>query len=208
MLAKRDKRRAQIIECARRSFLLNGVINTRMRDIAKQAGIDRKTIFRYFDSKEQLFAAAVHRESEALVEELKQAVDEVEGAVAKLWAFVDFRINFMNRLAMLNEVMLREIPLILPIILGVFRDFRGEIHDLLERILREGIASGDFEIDDVVALARGILFFMRGIDSAILYESEVVGVEYAQREMIRTLLKGIRAGSGAPGGSSKSLQVE
>lgn len=189
---QRDKRRERIIECARRSFSQSGVINTRMRDIAKQVGLKRSTIFRYFDSKEQLFAAVIRRESEALVDELYRAVDECDGAEAKLWAFIETRVTFMQRLAELNHVMVSEIPLIQPLVTNIFKDYRVQMHELLERVLRSGIASGEFQINDVVALSRGILLFMRGIDSAILYESEMAGLEHAQRKMIDTILSAIR----------------
>ena len=42
------------MDAAHEAFLENGYHKTDMRDIAKIAGIDKRTIYRYFDSKEAL----------------------------------------------------------------------------------------------------------------------------------------------------------
>ncbi len=61
---RRDKAatRAALLEAARRRFAEHGYDGTGVRDIAADAGVDATLIFRYFGSKRELFAEAVHIE--------------------------------------------------------------------------------------------------------------------------------------------------
>ena len=53
----RDEMRARILRESLRYFARNGFAGTRIADLARGIGIAQGTIYRYFDSKEDLFAA-------------------------------------------------------------------------------------------------------------------------------------------------------
>jgi AcrR family transcriptional regulator len=59
-VAKRDREatRARLLETARLRFAREGYDATSVRDIARDAGVDATLIFRYFGSKEKLYAEA------------------------------------------------------------------------------------------------------------------------------------------------------
>ncbi|MCX6647069.1 MAG: TetR/AcrR family transcriptional regulator [bacterium] len=54
-----DDRRTQIIEKAAEVFSIRGVTGTRTRDIANACGINEALIYRYFESKEELYREAM-----------------------------------------------------------------------------------------------------------------------------------------------------
>jgi AcrR family transcriptional regulator len=54
-----EKRRAQIIEAARELFIRYGYDGARTKEIAERAGTREGVLYRHFESKEQLFDAAV-----------------------------------------------------------------------------------------------------------------------------------------------------
>jgi AcrR family transcriptional regulator len=56
------RKRRQIIDGARRMFLAKGFDATSMSDIAEEAGVSKGTLYVYFASKEDLFAALVTEE--------------------------------------------------------------------------------------------------------------------------------------------------
>ncbi|MCD9153353.1 TetR/AcrR family transcriptional regulator [Aeromicrobium duanguangcaii] len=60
-----EERRRQLLEAAREEFLRVGPGSARVSDIADRAGVNVALLYRYFDSKEQLF-------EEAIVEPLAQ----------------------------------------------------------------------------------------------------------------------------------------
>jgi AcrR family transcriptional regulator len=69
------ERRSAIIEAARDIFLSKGLASTRSRDIAEAAGVTESLLYRYFSSKEEIFAGAVLEELEGLLAGVQQEVD-------------------------------------------------------------------------------------------------------------------------------------
>ncbi|HEX6444101.1 MAG TPA: TetR/AcrR family transcriptional regulator [Streptosporangiales bacterium] len=57
----RAERRAQILEAATRAFARTGFAHTSLDDIAAEAGITRVLLYRHFDSKADLYRAALDR---------------------------------------------------------------------------------------------------------------------------------------------------
>ncbi|GAA3204840.1 helix-turn-helix domain-containing protein [Actinocorallia longicatena] len=73
---KAEARKSSILSAARRAFIETGDMNgTTIKVIAEHSGISEGVIYRHFASKDQLFY-------EAVVEPLKQAVDELVAATA------------------------------------------------------------------------------------------------------------------------------
>lgn len=54
---EKQQRSNDILEAARRSFEAKGFLNTTLQDVAKEAEISVGLIYRYFDSKEDIFAS-------------------------------------------------------------------------------------------------------------------------------------------------------
>jgi AcrR family transcriptional regulator len=73
-----EARRSSILAAARRAFIESGDMNgTTIKLIAEHSGISEGVIYRHFESKEQLFY-------EAVVEPLKEAVDDLVTATANV----------------------------------------------------------------------------------------------------------------------------
>lgn len=56
---KKKRKRSSILNAAIKLFSENGFAETKVADIAKQAGVSFGTVFTYFDSKEALYEAAI-----------------------------------------------------------------------------------------------------------------------------------------------------
>jgi TetR/AcrR family transcriptional regulator, mexJK operon transcriptional repressor len=82
----RDDRRAAIVDIAHAAFLADGYASTSMSTIAARVGGSKATLYNYFSSKEELFAAVVCKKSEQLQVLLHNA--QVEGG--------DFRSAMQN----------------------------------------------------------------------------------------------------------------
>lgn len=75
--AAKDERREAIVSIANEAFLSNGYAGTSMSAIAAKLGGSKGTLYNYFCSKEELFAAVVERKCEQFLRALYDA--EVEG---------------------------------------------------------------------------------------------------------------------------------
>ena len=63
-----DERRKEILDAARKVFVRDGLQGARTRDIATEAKVNIATLFHYFNSKDELFDAAVLQPLEAFVD--------------------------------------------------------------------------------------------------------------------------------------------
>jgi len=90
-------RRSEILDAARRVFAHRGFANATVDEIAREAGIAKGTIYLYYKSKGDLYAAAAR---EGLLELHDQMVSNVRGAVTafdKVRAFIETKTKYFER---------------------------------------------------------------------------------------------------------------
>lgn len=64
--SRSSTKRSAILDAAQRCFLEHGYASTSMDAVAATAGVSKATIYAHFQSKDQLFAAIVHRRCDSL----------------------------------------------------------------------------------------------------------------------------------------------
>ncbi len=67
-----QKTRALLVDVARQLFAKNGFENTSMNDIAVAANRGRRTLYTYFNSKEEIYFAVIQTELERLYERMEE----------------------------------------------------------------------------------------------------------------------------------------
>ncbi len=65
-----NAKRRQVLDGARKVFLADGFDGASMNEIARIAGVSKGTLYVYFDSKEELFAALIREEKREQAEQL------------------------------------------------------------------------------------------------------------------------------------------
>lgn len=70
-----DPRKTAILRCARKPFMSSGYAATRVEPIAREAGVSTATLYAYYPSKEDLFAAVI-----------QDAADDFERQMSKVGA--------------------------------------------------------------------------------------------------------------------------
>jgi len=148
----------QIIEAALRVFARKGYFNSRVSDIAREAGIAAGTIYLYFDTKEEILITLFREKMAGFVETVRQAIADEHDAVAKHRRLVrlHFRIPAENpEQAQVVHVELRQGQKL----------FRGPANQeiaayfaLIASVFEEGAAAGCFSADLPVKVATKMLF--------------------------------------------------
>jgi len=87
-------KRRQIMEGARTAFLSAGFDGASMNDIARAAGVSKGTLYAYFTSKDELFAAIIRAEKAQAAERL--CAFRREGDVREM--LTDFGVRLMRRI--------------------------------------------------------------------------------------------------------------
>jgi AcrR family transcriptional regulator len=92
----REARRLALIEAAEPVFAERGFAGATMAEIASRAGYSAGNLYNVFDGKEALFRAVVRARGELLLARLREALGRADGLTAKLDAFVEALISFVE----------------------------------------------------------------------------------------------------------------
>ncbi len=79
---QRDVARARIVRAARRALAERGLATT-VDDVAAAAGVSRRTVFRHFTTRENLFAVAIREGLQAYADQLTPAPADGQGGVGQ-----------------------------------------------------------------------------------------------------------------------------
>jgi AcrR family transcriptional regulator len=160
---ERLARRRDILEAARKVFGARGYDGATLDEVAREAEFAKGTLYSYFDSKAELFAALVEYEFEGLLINIKQvlareadAADAARGVIAVLLEFFQSRSDFYRVAMALRDTGKQEEA---KKIRGVVMKRLGEMADLLGGRLAEGIRDGFFKEYD----ARFLGFLLLGV---------------------------------------------
>jgi TetR/AcrR family transcriptional regulator len=94
----KETRRAQILQAARGVFVASGLQGARIAEIAQEAQVNEALIYQHFDSKDELFAAAV-------VEPLQQIIEDTHEAIVRTRGLPDSYSHVRFLLGVLMESM-------------------------------------------------------------------------------------------------------
>lgn len=93
----RQKRRRQILDAARQVFAEKGFAATRVSDIAARAGVSQGTVYWYFESKGDLYQAAIMYYMDAFMEPVYQVTARQDlSPEARLMAIAETTLNMLN----------------------------------------------------------------------------------------------------------------
>jgi len=108
--SKRERNKAQkksaLVQAAEKLFAANGFENTSIDDVAKEAGVTKRTLYQYFTSKEDLFFAVALRGARQLTIDSVEALGQGDSAIDKIRntnsAHMRFYLNHPDMFRLLN----------------------------------------------------------------------------------------------------------
>ncbi|MGF2617315.1 TetR/AcrR family transcriptional regulator [Rossellomorea vietnamensis] len=156
---KRDKPKyKQIIDAAVIVIAENGYHQAQVSRIAKQAGVADGTIYLYFKNKEDILISLFREKMGMFVEKIEEVIAGKRTAAEKLLVMIENHCKILSEdhhLAIVTQLELRQSN----------KDIRLKINEVLkgyltviDKILIEGIESGEFSEDLDIRLARQMVF--------------------------------------------------
>jgi AcrR family transcriptional regulator len=196
-----EERRRLIIESAARLFSQHGFGGTTTREIARAVGVSEATVFKHFDTKEQLYAAIIEAKAQTqqvlgVIGPLAEAHDDVGLLRTLATELIErtqsdptlMRLLFFSALEghALADLFFRRRVLTLDVFLG--------------RYIGERIAAGAFRPADPLQMAWNFI----GMVTFYVLLHELFGQKppphltraLAVEEMVATFLGGVRSGHG------------
>ena len=155
-----DLRRQEILAAAVKVFGKKGFAATCVGDVADAAKIAKGTVYLYFDSKEEIYAAAVQMAVAQLRERAAERIRTVSGVRERLALSITVRLEFWQDKQSLYRLLLT---------VGREAQHKRQTHEVLRAghayflsILKEGEAAGELEARDFETIAWAILDMIRG----------------------------------------------
>ena len=148
----------QIIDAAIRVFARTGYYNSRVSDIAREAGIASGTIYLYFKTKDEILVTLFREKMAEWVDAVRREIATEPDPVAKVRRLVALHFSVLESNPDLAEVVQVELRQGHKFFRGASAHEISAYFALIGGVLEEGIATGQIQRDLPVKLATKMLF--------------------------------------------------
>ena len=160
-----SKTRAKLVDVARQLFAKMGVENTTMNDIAVASKKGRRTLYTYFNSKEEIYEAVVESELELLSETMKNVANKPTEPGPKLMEMIYTHLDMVKEIVYRNGTMRADFFRDIWQVEKVRKQFDNTEIKLFKTALQEGVEKGVFSLDDLEITAQIIHYCVKGIEA-------------------------------------------
>jgi AcrR family transcriptional regulator len=156
---KKAESRRRILDAARAVFFRDGFMKANLDEMAEKAGVAKGTLYRYFDSKADLYVAVLARNSSNFVVQMEEAATRGGDAIERLRSIARFYFqhwldhpdNFQIFWAIDNESVIGELPS--EAIEETARYWEFSLN-ILNGVLEQGVRDGEFVEHDTWEIAH------------------------------------------------------
>lgn len=189
--------RESILDAARTLLARQGYRKTSMEDVAREAGLSRRTLYLHFADKQDLFLATIGKLVEGLLVRLEQEAHAAGTPEERLLAMLELRVmhrfdGVADHYQSLDELMAH----LRPAYLERREQWFAAEALLLARVIEEGMRIGHFTRTNAPALARTLVMATNALLPYSLSPRELGSrkeVERSIAELSRLLVRGLRA---------------
>jgi AcrR family transcriptional regulator len=197
-IVDKEAKRLEIMQAAIHVFAQNGIVRAKMIDIARSAGVGKGTVYEYFRSKEEIFAAAFSyyfNQMEVLTQKALELSDEprkqlenlicvtMEAFFKESGDFLQIMMDFWAEgIRNKDERLVEAIDL-----KGIYRQYR----QIIIAIIEKGIKRGVFRPVDSVAMASFLIASMDGLMLQWIMEPDLFELEQVEQALIDGFLNGL-----------------
>jgi AcrR family transcriptional regulator len=161
-----EQKRLKILAAAAELFAAHPFHKVLLSDVAEAAGVGKGTLYIYFKNKEDLYLSVLYSGFSQLVERMQRRLDRDQlSPMENLEAAIRQIVRFAFQNPHMFELM-RTVPWRNVIENAQWNGKRNEFKELLESIIRRGIASGEFSDPHPELTAR----FIPGLVRSVLME--------------------------------------
>lgn len=156
--------RETIIKVAQRLFDEKGVENITMSDIAAEAKKSRRTVYTYFQSKEELMVASIEMEVQKISSALTKVAMSKLTPDKKILRLIFVRLSSTRSIVRRNKGLSSEFFNNVWIIDHIRKAFDSKEIALFRTIISEGKQQGYFNVESPDLAARFLHFCLKGIE--------------------------------------------
>lgn len=198
-IVDKDKKKREILLAAMKVFAGKGVKNTRMVDIAQEAGIGKGTVYDYFRSRDEILVEAFYLimgdlnvKMESLLSETGDPETKVRSIIHAAYdslshfpddfmeIFVDFWSEGIRQRDSHGNLVIN--------LADIYADFRGQ----LSQVLIEGMENGDFRQINPTAVSSTLMAILDGLLLQLIVDRKAFDQTTIIDDALGVILNGIK----------------
>lgn len=189
-MIRKTKSQDKLLYSARNLFFTKGYINTSIDDIVQNIGMSKATLYRYYNTKEDLLKAV----AEAFYGDIREFICKIASENIEFTKKLEkFILQLSSKLKEVNPVLLKDLQTCEPFLYRfIYEERASTIEVQLKSLLLQGIDQGavnsEYNIDLVVGL---ILSSIDQMSSSAFIEKTGMTYEHVFRQIVSIITKGI-----------------
>jgi TetR/AcrR family transcriptional regulator, fatty acid metabolism regulator protein len=193
MRIKTPDKHQRILDAATRVFAQRGFFQSKVSEIAREAGVADGTIYLYFKNKDDLLISIFEVKMQEVISRFREAIVDVDDARSRLKCLIQMHLAEFQAhpdLAAVFQVELRQSS-------RFMREYKkGELKqylDLIGEIVEQGQQEGLFRSDIPMGLTKRLIFgTLDEVVSTWLLSGKRYDLESLAEPMIELFMRGIR----------------
>lgn len=165
---RREQQRQRILDAARTVFFRDGFMPANLDEVAQRAGVAKGTLYRYFDSKAELYVAVLSENGDAFERKMRETlVPELDAAeqlrrLARFYVqhWTTHRAYFQIFWALENESVIGVLP---GAVVAQVTALWAKCLRLLAEVLERGACDGSFRAHDSWQVANVLWTLVNGL---------------------------------------------
>ncbi|MCD8282409.1 MAG: TetR/AcrR family transcriptional regulator [Prevotella sp.] len=183
--------RRRLVDAARILFAKQGFANTTMNDIATASGKGRRTLYTYFNNKEEVYSAVISCELERLSERLDATAAMPMRSMDKIIELIYTHLTMIKETVVRNGTLRAEFFRNIWMVEKVRKKFDEEELEIFRRVYREGVERGEFEIENIELVADITHYCIKGLEVPFIYGRIAPGLtEAASKPLVAKVVYG------------------
>ena len=157
------------IYVARQLFAKNGVAKTTMNDIAVASGKGRRTLYTYFNRKEDIYYAVIESELERLSDRLDEVAARKMRPQDKIIELIYTHLSMIRETVVRNGNLRAEFFRNIWMVEKVRKNFDEDELEIFRKVYAEGKEAGEFDIENVELVADITHYCIKGLEVPFIY---------------------------------------
>jgi AcrR family transcriptional regulator len=206
------EREQHLLDAATAVFVQRGFYAARLEEIARAAGLSKRTLTRSFRSKDLLIAALLHRFYERGVQELHLLEGTAASATTRIHLFTRYMVAGLQQMAALLPSYQTASARTREAVQELLQDYFREYRTILVPLIEAGVEQGEIHPVDPEEAATMLAALYEGRALVWLVDPTSRDWEVIGERVIQTLLEGLKvreeAPAAAPGCGVLFLELE
>ena len=177
MIGSYESKKGQIKKASINVFARYGYHKTTLEDIANQLGIKKNSLYYYFQNKETIFNEIIVEEAAAFVETLDAEIKKQKTTEKKLKVVISKIIYYAKERSNLLTMPLKVFIEIGELIENSHKEFRESVRGIIEKVLKDGIKSGELKKHNSRELSQNIYLFIDALQFKELHSNQITSFE-------------------------------